>query len=133
MRDNRMEKILIHSYKGGTGKTTVSLNLASILSANNRVLLIENDFMMPSFYTIFKHEPDYYFNDYYNGIANFLDVIVPNVQPNLDVIFTNKSFNPDEKVMSSDQSWFISMLKRMMKHYNVKSSSKLVNIFFQYF
>lgn len=35
-----MEKILVHSYKGGTGKTTVALNIANILSHHNKILLL---------------------------------------------------------------------------------------------
>ncbi len=113
-----MEKILVHSYKGGTGKTTVAVNIASLLSLKNQVLLIENDFMMPSFYDIFNREPNAYFNDYLNGIVNFDEVIEHAVKPNLDVVFTNNKFDPNEKVMSSDQEWFLSILKQMIADLN---------------
>ncbi|MFX0015291.1 MAG: ParA family protein [Promethearchaeota archaeon] len=109
-----MEKILIHSYKGGTGKTTVAVNIANILSKDHKILLIENDFMMPSFFDIFKRDPDTYFNDYFNGNATFDEVIQHEVRSNLDVVFTNKKFDPNEKVMSSDQEWFLSFLKQMI-------------------
>ncbi|MFX1283530.1 MAG: tyrosine-protein kinase family protein [Promethearchaeota archaeon] len=109
-----MERILIHSYKGGTGKTTVALNIANILSHHNKILLIENDFKMPSFFYIFKREPNLYFNDYLIGNANFNEIIECDVKSNLDVIFTNKSFDPNEKVMGSDQEWFLIILERMM-------------------
>jgi MinD-like ATPase involved in chromosome partitioning or flagellar assembly len=33
-----MEKILVHSYKGGTGKTTVALNAASLLARDSKIL-----------------------------------------------------------------------------------------------
>ncbi len=112
-----MEKILVHSFKGGTGKTTVAVNIANILSNENKVLLIENDFMMPSFFDIFKREPNAYFNDYLNGKANFGDVIEHEVKPNLDIVLTNKKFDPNEKVMSSDQEWFLSILKNMIEDF----------------
>lgn len=34
---NVMERILVHSYKGGTGKTTVSINVAALLATKNKV------------------------------------------------------------------------------------------------
>ena len=110
-----MEKIFVHSYKGGTGKTTVAVNLASILSKNQRTLLIENDFSMPSFYNIFKSEPDTYFNDYLSKNVGFEQVIVSDIRPNLDVVFANKNFNPREKIMGSDQEWFLDLLGRMIR------------------
>jgi MinD-like ATPase involved in chromosome partitioning or flagellar assembly len=109
-----MEKILVHSYKGGTGKTMIALNMANLLSRDNRILLIENDFIMPSFFDIFNREPNAYFNDYLNENVNFDQIIEYEVKPNLDVIFTNKNFNPNEKVMGSDQDWFITQLRRMI-------------------
>ncbi|MFX0182299.1 MAG: tyrosine-protein kinase family protein [Candidatus Hodarchaeota archaeon] len=112
-----MEKILVHSYKGGTGKTTVALNIASLLSQSSKILLIENDFIMPSFFNIFKLEPDVYFNDYLNGNANFDDVIQHEVKSNLDVILTNKTFDPNERVMGSDQEWFLNILGRMIEDF----------------
>lgn len=112
-----MEKILVHSYKGGTGKTTVAVNIANILSQDSKILLIENDFMMPSFFDIFKCEPDVYFNDYLNEKVSFNEIIKQDVKSNLDVVFTNKNFDPNEKVMGSDQDWFLSMLKRMIEDF----------------
>ena len=109
-----MEKILIHSYKGGTGKTTVAVNMASMLSHDSKILLIENDFMMPSFFDIFKREPDVYFNDYFNGDVKFDEIIEFEVRSNLDVVFTSKNFDPNEKVMSSDQEWFLTILQQMI-------------------
>ncbi|MHA1945693.1 MAG: tyrosine-protein kinase family protein [Candidatus Hodarchaeales archaeon] len=109
-----MNKVLVHSYKGGTGKTTVAVNLASILSHDTKVLLIENDFRMPSFFNIFQHEPEFYFNDYLDGNASFNDTIQCDIKPNLDVIFTNKKFNPAENILGSDQVWFLKLLERMI-------------------
>ena len=112
-----MEKILIHSYKGGTGKTTIALNTASLLANHNKVLLVENDFMMPFFFAIFKREPKFYFNDFFNGTAIFEDIIVPEIMSNLDVVFTNKKFDPNEKIMGSDQEWFFSALETLMEEF----------------
>jgi MinD-like ATPase involved in chromosome partitioning or flagellar assembly len=74
--------------------------------------------MMPSFFDIFNREPNAYFNDYLNGTVNFNEVIEQKVKPNLDVIFTNKKFDPNAKVMSSDQEWFLDVLKQMISDLN---------------
>ncbi|MHA2214899.1 MAG: ParA family protein [Candidatus Hodarchaeales archaeon] len=110
----KMEKILIHSYKGGTGKTTVAVNLASILSHDKRILLLENDFNMPCFINIFKYEPEFCFNDYFKEKVNLDKTIQHDIKPNLDVIFADKRFDPTEKIMGSDQKWYLKLLKRMM-------------------
>ena len=111
-----MEKILIHSYKGGTGKTTVALNTASLLSENYRILLVESDFIMPSFYFIFKNEPSQYFNDYFHGKSSFSDIIIGDVRKNIDVIFTNKEYDPSEKIFGADQNWFLAKLQILMNY-----------------
>lgn len=110
-----MEKLLVHSYKGGTGKTTVALNMANLLANENKVLLIESDFFMPSFHYIFRSEPEIFFNDYLKGNVTFKEAIVRDVQSNVDVIFTDKNYDPNEKIMGSDQKWFISTLQGMMQ------------------
>jgi MinD-like ATPase involved in chromosome partitioning or flagellar assembly len=68
---------------------------------------------MPTFQYILRGKPEYYFNDYLKGEVNFKEVIVPDTQLNMDVIFTNKNFDPNEKIMGSDQKWFMSTLQRM--------------------
>lgn len=42
-------KIAVLSGKGGTGKTTISTNLAKVLSKNRKVLLLDADVEEPNF------------------------------------------------------------------------------------
>ena len=54
-----MKIILTHSYKGGSGKTLFSINVANVLASHfeKRVLLIEADFSMAAFQSIFNEFP----------------------------------------------------------------------------
>ena len=65
-----MSKIIaVHSYKGGTGKTLLSLNLAAAFAKNGKkVCIFDLDFRAPSLSSILKVENvEYWFNDYLNS------------------------------------------------------------------
>jgi chromosome partitioning protein len=69
--------IAFHSYKGGTGKTTIAVNFAALLAKKGyRVFLIELDVYAPSLHTYFKIEPIKWLNDFLNGTAEIGDVLV---------------------------------------------------------
>jgi MinD-like ATPase involved in chromosome partitioning or flagellar assembly len=59
--------IALHSFKGGTGKTTLSLNLATMFAKMGRkVCLLELDFSAPSFFSVFNKSGTHWVNDYLN-------------------------------------------------------------------
>ena len=65
-----MSKIIaVHSYKGGTGKTLLSVNLAATFAKNGKkVCLFDLDFRAPSLFAILKTpNADYWLNDYLNN------------------------------------------------------------------
>jgi MinD-like ATPase involved in chromosome partitioning or flagellar assembly len=65
-----MSKIIaVHSYKGGTGKTSISVNLAATFAkAGKKVALFDLDFRAPSLFAILKAEDsECWFNDYLNS------------------------------------------------------------------
>lgn len=70
---------MIHSYKGGTGKTAFSVNLARFLSLKKgkKVLLIEQDTGGSNFTSIFRKDPDFYWNDFYNSNKLIRELILP--------------------------------------------------------
>ncbi|MFW9992740.1 MAG: tyrosine-protein kinase family protein [Candidatus Odinarchaeota archaeon] len=60
--------VMVHSYKGGTGKTAIAVNLAYHLSKKGKkVLLIELDMVGPSFTNIFKVTTEKYWNHFYSS------------------------------------------------------------------
>lgn len=69
--------IAFHSYKGGTGKTTLAANLAAALAKKgNTVVLLELDVYAPSLLTYFGRSPSKWVNDFLLGNAEVNDVLV---------------------------------------------------------
>ncbi|MFX0091880.1 MAG: tyrosine-protein kinase family protein [Candidatus Hodarchaeota archaeon] len=73
-----MKTIMIHSYKGGTGKTAVAINLAQYfaIERKKRVLLLEQDTGGPSFSKIFKIKPTKFWNDFFTLNCSLKDLII---------------------------------------------------------
>lgn len=63
--------IAFHSYKGGTGKTTLACNLAvSLVKKGFRVFLLDLDVSAPSIQAYFEKEPKRWVNDFLNNGAD---------------------------------------------------------------
>jgi chromosome partitioning protein len=95
--------IAFHSYKGGTGKTTIACNFAALLAKmGNRVGLLDLDIYAPSIQTYFEIEPKRWLNNYLNSSADLSDVIVEGNQfvnsgkPNAD------KYSSNEKIQNND-------------------------------
>ncbi len=69
--------IAFHSYKGGTGKTTMITNIAAFYAMNGqRVCLLDLDLYAPSLSTYFRKRPSSYVNDLLSGGAEISDILV---------------------------------------------------------
>ena len=69
--------LAFHSYKGGTGKTTLISNLAATYAANGkRVCLLDFDLYAPSLATYFRKKSDCYLYDVLNGDVDISDILI---------------------------------------------------------
>jgi chromosome partitioning protein len=77
--------VAFHSYKGGTGKTTIGANFAALLAKKGyRVFLLDLDVYAPSLQTYFNEEkPKKWINDFLFGNAEVDDILV-DLTPTLD-------------------------------------------------
>ena len=68
--------IAFHSYKGGTGKTTLAGNFAAVLAKSGfKVCLLDLDVYAPSLQSYFMIEPKKWINDYLYSEADIGDVM----------------------------------------------------------
>jgi chromosome partitioning protein len=85
--------IAFHSYKGGTGKTTIAANLAALLAKKGyRVFLLDLDVYAPSLQSYFDIDPKRWINDFLNGTAEIGDIIM-DVTSAIDEISPTNTYN----------------------------------------
>ena len=101
-----MSKIIsIHSFRGGTGKSNIAANLATILAAKgNRVGLVDTDIQSPGIHAIFGLEVDetkYSLNDYLWGKCDVSDAAY-DVTPNLETDIGGKVYLVPSSINSGE-------------------------------
>jgi chromosome partitioning protein len=90
--------IAFHSYKGGTGKTTIGANFAALLAKKGyRVFLLDLDVYAPSLQTYFNEKkPKKWINDFLFGNAEVDDILM-DLTPTLDNYENSKLFSSSSK------------------------------------
>jgi len=113
--------IAVHSYKGGTGKTLLSLNLAAtFVQRGKKVCLMDIDFRAPSLYTILKvGKVECWLNDYLNGTCEIDKVLIDlsdRVQSNskLFVGLANPATEAIREMSAKDRKWEMRTLGRLL-------------------
>jgi len=90
--------IALHSYKGGTGKSTISSNLsASLAKKGLTAVLLDVDVYAPSLQDYFQWQPKKSINDYLFENAN-IDEVIHDLSPVL-----NKFSSPDGEQSDSSK------------------------------
>jgi chromosome partitioning protein len=96
--------IAFHSYKGGTGKTTIGANFAALLAKKGyRVFLLDLDVYAPSLQTYFNEKkPKKWINDFLFGNAEVDDILM-DLTPTLDNYGNSKLSSSSSSSSSKDK------------------------------
>jgi chromosome partitioning protein len=87
--------IALHSYKGGTGKSTISSNLSALLAKKGlTAVLLDVDVYAPSLQDYFQWQPKKSINDYLFENAN-IDEVIHDLSPVLDKFSSNDGEQSD--------------------------------------
>jgi MinD-like ATPase involved in chromosome partitioning or flagellar assembly len=120
---------MVHSYRGGTGKTLLSTNLAASYAKKEKVCLLDYDFRAPSLHGMFKGSaPDYWVNDFLNDECEIEEVLCE-VFPNLHVGFACPDAEAIRDMVGKSRTWETEALNKtvsLKQSLTDKGFSKLV-------
>jgi septum site-determining protein MinD len=113
--------IAVHSYKGGTGKTLLSTNLAATFARHGKkVCLFDLDFRAPSLSTIFKIEKaECWLNEYLNGTCE-IDKVLIDLSDRIQnkgkffVALANPATEAMRDMSAKDRKWEMRALGRLL-------------------
>jgi len=117
-----LKTVALHSYKGGTGKTTLISNIAALYAKNGfKVALLDFDLYAPSLSSYFKKKPSVFINDLLSGQAKISDVVYDlTSELGLNGKFlvgfsSSRKEDVNEIDMKHDSKWQIEAVKRFIK------------------
>jgi septum site-determining protein MinD len=113
--------VAIHSYKGGTGKSLITLNLAVIYANEGKnVLLLDLDLRAPSLQDVFKlKETKFWINDYLNGKCSLENVVLRldqkyKTKGRFYVGLADSSIKAIQEMTKKDKEWEMRSLRRLL-------------------
>jgi septum site-determining protein MinD len=113
--------VAIHSYKGGTGKTLLSVNLSTLYANRGKnVALLDLDFRAPSLQAILKvQNSEYWINDYLNGVCDIKKALVDLSQTHSKrgrflAGLANPSTEAIREMTAKDRKWEMKALGRLL-------------------
>ncbi|UJG41735.1 MAG: ParA family protein [Candidatus Heimdallarchaeum aukensis] len=118
-----MKTISVHSYRGGTGKTTFLLNIAGeLVTRGKKVLAIDFDLRAPAFQSYFKIDKLNYLSDYLLNKKHLEEVIVQAEERGngrIDLIFSSMEFlkqhSKQRDKLVRDDTVYLSKLYQLQK------------------
>ncbi len=123
--------VTVHSYKGGTGKTLISTNLAVTLAKHGKkVCLLDLDFRAPSLSALLKiDKAECWLNDYLNGICEIDKALIDLSdrianQGKFFVGLANPSVEAIRDMSSKDRKWEMRALGRLLSLRNSLLNAK---------
>jgi MinD-like ATPase involved in chromosome partitioning or flagellar assembly len=118
-----VKAIAIHSSRGGTGKTVIATNLATILANQGlNVALLDLDFRAPSLATIFseaiKIPVKYWLNDFLNGKCDAEQTLIGvsekyNLKGRLLIGLANPDITAVRSIMEKSRAWEVTAVKKL--------------------
>jgi len=118
--------VAVHSYKGGTGKTLLSVNLAATFAKHGKkVCLFDLDFRAPSLFAILKAENcECWLNDYLNGSCDINKVLVDlssrlQGNGNFYAALANPATEAIRDMSAKDRKWEMRALGKLLALRNV--------------
>lgn len=113
--------IAVHSYKGGTGKTLLSVNLAATFAKQGKkVCLFDLDFRAPSLFAILKMDgAECWVNDYLNNTCDINKVLIDvssriSGKGQLFVGLANPQTEAIRDMSAKDRKWEMHALGRLL-------------------
>jgi MinD-like ATPase involved in chromosome partitioning or flagellar assembly len=115
--------VVIHSSRGGTGKSIIATNLAAILARRgSNVALLDLDFRAPSLATVFSKDDENsvrcWINDFLNGQCSPEQVVSDeskkyNLKGKLLIGFADPSVEAMRGMAEKSSSWEVTAVKRI--------------------
>lgn len=110
----------VHSYKGGTGKTSISANLAAIHAKKGfNVFLLDYDFRAPSLHVLFNAKPEHWLNDFLDGECSIEDSMIDltdrySTPGRFYIALADPSTKAIRHMMLKDREWEMKSLHKLL-------------------